>query len=76
VTAPDFEIKAAVRARSMTTHVPPDAETEGEEVSLTRRESRSGLPPQVDPGGRYDDVEVEKELIGEQFTPPTDQDSG
>jgi hypothetical protein len=69
MTAPDFEVKASLRARTITTHVPPDAETECENVALARRENRSGLAPEVEPGGRYDDVEVEKELMGEQFAP-------
>ena len=68
MTAPDFEIRASLRARKLVVHVPPEAETEteGEGVSIARRENGGGLPAKLEPGGRYRDVSVEKELVGEK----------
>ena len=68
MTAPDFEIRASFRARRLAVHVPPEAETEteGEGVSIARRENREGLPEKMETGGRYFDVNVEKELVGEK----------
>jgi hypothetical protein len=64
---PDFELSASVRARKLVTHVPPEAQTEttGDDVTLAHRETRIRLPPKMEPGGRYDDVVVEKQVVGE-----------
>jgi hypothetical protein len=68
VTTPDFEITACLHARKLMTHIPPDAQTEatGEDVTLVRRQRRSGLPAKTESGGRYSDVVVEKRLAGEK----------
>jgi hypothetical protein len=66
VSAPDFEIRAHLQAQELTSHVPPDAETqpEGEAVRLARRQARIGLPTRMRPAGRYADVTVDKQLLG------------
>ena len=63
---PDFTISAALRARKLVAQVPPDAQTDptGEGVTLEREERRSGIPAELDFGGRYDDVVVEKRMVG------------
>jgi hypothetical protein len=66
VTTPDLEITASLRARSLISHVPPDSQTqsEGEDVELPRDQRRRGLPTQVQPGRHYDDVAIEKRVLG------------
>jgi hypothetical protein len=46
--------------------VPPDArtETDGDEVGLARDETRTGVPEDMWPGERYEDVAVIKRLTG------------
>ena len=67
---PDFEITAALRARKLVSHIPPDAQTDATRagVTLERRETRSGLPTKMARGARYDDVVVEKRIVA-QMTP-------
>jgi hypothetical protein len=57
VTRPDFEIDARLRAETLVTRVPPDAqaEAEGEDVKLERRQTRRGVSERV---------AVEKRLVG------------
>ena len=71
---PDFEISIVLRARELVAHVPPDTETEGENVSLTRRQTSGGLPGKLEPGRRYEDVLVEQRLVGEQRLSRADGD--
>jgi hypothetical protein len=66
VSDPDFEIGMVLRARELVAHVPPDTETEAENVTLTRRQTSGGLPGRLEPGKRYEDVLVEQRLVGEQ----------
>lgn len=67
MSAPDFEISAVLRARRLTVHIPPEAETEtdGKDVTLTFEQMRSGLPAKLETGVRYTDVGLKKSLIGE-----------
>lgn len=62
----DFEIASSFRARELAVHVPPDVvtETEGEDVELCRREARNRSPAELRAGETYDDVVVEKRVIG------------
>jgi hypothetical protein len=76
VTAPDFEIKGRLRAQSVDVHVQPEAETKGEGVSVSRQESRRGVPAKLEAGGRYRDVDIEKQLIGEQTSKPETDAAG
>ena len=64
---PDFELIVGLRARRLVAQVPPDAQTDptGGAVSIEREERRSGLPPEMEPGARYDGVIVEKRVVGE-----------
>jgi hypothetical protein len=64
---PDFQIVVGLRARELVTRVPPAAQTEptGEAVSIEREETRSGLPPEMEPGARYEGVIVDKRVVGE-----------
>lgn len=66
MTPPNFEIGVALRARELVAHVPPDTRTDtsGDDVSLDRQETRRGLPAELAPGRRYDDVVVEKRVVG------------
>jgi hypothetical protein len=68
VNVPDFEINACLRAKRLTSRIPPDvrAETEGDDVSLASDQRRSGLPTVMESGGRYSDVLVEKRLVAEK----------
>jgi hypothetical protein len=66
VSPADFEITVRLRARELVALVPPDTETEGENVTLACRQTSSGLPAELEAGERYDDVYVEKRLVGEQ----------
>jgi hypothetical protein len=67
VTTPDFEIRARLRARTLTSREPPDARTKtnGENLTVTRQQTRSGLPAEMRAGERYEDVVVDKRLSGE-----------
>lgn len=71
---PDFEISIDLRARELVARVPPDTETEGENVAVTRRQKRGGLPARLDPGERYEDVVVAQQLVGEQRFSRADAD--
>jgi hypothetical protein len=66
VTRPNFEIGVALRARRLVAHVPPDTRTDtsSDDASLERQEMRRGLPADFAPGRRYDDVAVEKRVVG------------
>jgi hypothetical protein len=66
VSDSDFEIRVELRARELVARVPPDTETEAENVTLTRRQTSGGLPGRLEPGERYEDVVVAKRLVGEQ----------
>ena len=67
MSPPDFEIKASIRAKRLVARVPPNAETraEGEEVTLTRHEQRSGVPETMEAGEPYSDVVIDKRIVGE-----------
>jgi hypothetical protein len=66
-TPPDFEIGVVLRARKLATHIPPVPQTNptGDAVSIEGEATRIGLPPETEPGGSYDDVLVEKRIVGE-----------
>jgi len=66
VSTPDFEVSARLQARQLISHVPPDTQTqpEGEAVTLAQRQARTGLPPRMRPAGRYENVAVEKQVLG------------
>jgi hypothetical protein len=66
VTPDDFEISASLRARRLVVHVPPEAETRtsGDDVTLDREDAAKGLSKKLEPGGRYNNVSVEKRLRG------------
>ena len=63
MTAPDFEISTTLRARNLTSHVPPDGKTDPEGVTVERRHTRKSLPEKMQPGGQYNDVTVNKRII-------------
>jgi hypothetical protein len=63
MTAPDFEISTTLRARKLTSHVPPDGKTDTEGVTVERHRKRKGLPEKMRPGGLYEDVTVNKRVI-------------
>lgn len=60
----DFEIRVGLRARKLTSRAPPKANTRGEAVRLTRAEERMRLPRPMEPGEEYEDVVVEKKVVG------------
>jgi hypothetical protein len=62
VNQPDFEISADLRATQLAIHVVPEADVAeiGDGVTLTRRETRSGLPNPPERERRYADVAIEK----------------
>jgi hypothetical protein len=64
VAAPDFEISTRIRAKHLAAYVPPDAQTEGEEVTLARDERRSGVSSRTEAGARYSDVAINKRIVG------------
>jgi hypothetical protein len=64
VTTDDFEISVGLRARKLTSRAPPEPETRGEAVRVARAEERTGLPAQMEPGDDYENVVVEKQVIG------------
>jgi hypothetical protein len=74
VSHPDFEISIYLQARELVARVPPDTETEEENVTLTRRQTRGGLPARLEPGERYEDVVVAQRLVGEQRFSRADAD--
>jgi hypothetical protein len=65
VSGADFEISASLQARQLVIHVVPETVLGevGDEVTLTRREARSGLPKPPQRGRRYADVAIEKQAI-------------
>lgn len=66
MSTPDFETVASLRARNLASHVPPEGgtESEGEDVELTHEQTRRGLPTKMQPGRRYDDVAIQKRVLG------------
>ena len=65
MTTDDFQIAVRLRARRLIGHNPPNAQTQAEDhVTLAREETREGLPAEMQPGERYEDVAVEKRLSG------------
>jgi hypothetical protein len=64
---PDFELIVGLRARELVAQVPPAAQTNatGGAVSIEREDTRGGLPPELEPGARYERVVVEKRVVGE-----------
>jgi hypothetical protein len=63
MTTPDFEISTTFRARHLTSHVPPDGTTDTEGVTVERHHKRKGVPDEMEPGGQYNDVTVNKRVI-------------
>ena len=64
--AEDFEIRVGLRARALRSRTPPDARTETEgDVALAREQTQTGVPEEIEPGERYEDVTVEKRLSGQ-----------
>jgi hypothetical protein len=63
---PDFEIDLRLRADRLSAHAPPDADvdSEGAGVSLAREQTRRGLPPEIEPGRRYEGIEISKRIRG------------
>jgi hypothetical protein len=65
VTIDDFQIAVRLRARRLIAHNPPNAQTRTEDhVTFAREETREGLPAEMQPDERYEDVAVEKRLSG------------
>jgi hypothetical protein len=64
VSIDDFEISASLRARKLTSRAPPKGETRAEAVDLERAEERAGLPTPMEAGADYEDVVVEKRIMG------------
>jgi hypothetical protein len=67
VTTPDdFEIRGILRARKLTSHIPPDARTQadGDEVTIESEQTRRRIPSKMKAGQRYDDVAIEKWVHG------------
>jgi hypothetical protein len=60
----DFEIRLGLRAQQLTSHVPTEAATRAEAVTLTRREQRSRLPASIKPEEAYENIVVEKQQLG------------
>jgi hypothetical protein len=66
MTTDDFEIAVRLRARRLVGHNPPKAQTRTDDhVTLAREETRKGLPPDMQPGERYEEVAVDKRLAGQ-----------
>jgi hypothetical protein len=74
VSDPDFEISIVLQARELVARVPPETEIEGESVTLTRRQTSGGLPEKLEPGEQYEDILVERRLVGEQRLSRADGD--
>jgi len=70
VTSPDFEITTLLRADSLTSHAAPDVHTtsEGDGVTVARRQTRLRVPPQLEAGVEYENVYIENRLTGENLT--------
>jgi hypothetical protein len=66
VSRPDFELIAGLRAHVLVSRVPPSGflETEGEDVALEGEDVRKGLPAEMRPRGKYNDVAVQKPVVG------------
>jgi hypothetical protein len=63
--AEDVEIRVRLRARALAARTPPDAQTGTEgNVALTRERTRTAAD-EIEPGERYENVEVEKRLSGQ-----------
>jgi hypothetical protein len=71
MTTPDFEISTKFRARHLTSRVPPDGTTDTEGVTVERHHKRKGLPEEMQPGGQYNDVTVNKRVTGRIATSRT-----
>jgi hypothetical protein len=71
MTTPDFEISTTFRARQLTSHVPPDGTTDTEGVTVERHHKRKGVPEEMEPGGQYKDVTVNKRVIARIATSRT-----
>ncbi len=67
----DFEIHATLRADVLVCHVPPVAQTVAEEVQLAREE-RSGASPRLQAEGGYEDVAIERSVLGRTSRPDVD----
>ncbi len=67
----DFEIAASLRAQKLTVRAPPEAriEPESDDMELDRRESRAGLPNELQPSASYEAVSVEKQVLGRLVKP-------
>jgi hypothetical protein len=65
MSIPDFVIRTSLRADGLMSGTPPEPETRSEAVELERREARDGLPPNLEPGERYEDIAIERHLLGE-----------
>jgi hypothetical protein len=67
VTTPDdFEIRGGLRARRLTSYVPPDARTQadGDGVTIESEQTRRGIPSKLKAGERYTDVAIEQLVHG------------
>lgn len=62
----DFEIRTSFGAQELRVQAPPDGatESEGEETRLDQQESRAGLPAEMRASETYENVEVERRVIG------------
>jgi hypothetical protein len=69
VSIPDFVIRTSLRADELTSRTAPEPETRLEAVELERREASDGLPPNLEPGERYEDIAIERHLLGEVRAP-------
>ena len=67
-TEDDFEIRASVRARRLTSHSLTEATTRGEAVRVARRGERSGLPTPIEPEEEYEEIVLETQLLGQLAT--------
>jgi hypothetical protein len=66
VTAADFEVSGRLRADRSLVHVSADAKTEVEgDVTLTRRQTRRGVPAKLESGEHYRDIVIDQRLVGE-----------
>jgi hypothetical protein len=72
MTTPDFEISTTFRARHLTSHVPSDGKTDTEGVTVERHHKREGVPEEMEPGGQYNDVTVNKRVIALITTSPAE----
>jgi hypothetical protein len=67
----DFEIAAGLRAKKLRVRAPPEArvEPDSDDTELDRREGRTRLPSELQPGASYKDVSVEKQVLGRLVKP-------